>query len=467
MANSLSIFAATKAVVSQESKSLSNVPVSRGWWPLIREPFTGAWQRNKEERIDTLLQYPTLYACVSRIATDIGKMPFSLKAKNSNGIWEVIESPAFSPVLRKPNHYQTAQQFREHWSLSKKTQGNTYALKGRDMRGVVIGLFILDPCRVMPLVSDSGEVFYQLYTDNLNLLPDGETDLIVPATEIIHDRCICPFHPLIGLPPIAAAYWPALKNMRILRSSSEFFANNAQPSGILSAPGAISDGTADRLRAYWNENFTGTNAGKVAVVGDGLQFVSLASKSVDSQMVEQLRYSDEQICQPFGIPPFKVGLGSIPAGLGVDAINQLYYDDALQADIQAMECLLSEGLNTYPYKVDLDESVLMRMDAGKKADYHKTLIDGSIETINDARLAFNLAPLNGGDIVYMQMQDMPLDQVRNNTIVRVSEETTQPVVEPSDQQAASETAPEDQTQKAMAEVFFLKAIQAARAEAIQ
>ncbi|HBO3174923.1 phage portal protein [Pseudomonas aeruginosa] len=416
MANSLSIFAATKAVVSQEAKSLSNVPVSRGWWPLIREPFTGAWQRNKEERIDTLLQYPTLYACVSRIATDIGKMPFSLKAKNSNGIWEVIESPAFSPVLRKPNHYQTAQQFREHWSLSKKTQGNTYALKGRDMRGVVIGLYILDPCRVMPLVSDSGEVFYQLYTDNLNLLPDGETDLIVPATEIIHDRCICPFHPLIGLPPIAAAYWPALKNMRILRSSSEFFANNAQPSGILSAPGAISDGTADRLRAYWNENFTGANAGKVAVVGDGLQFVSLASKSVDSQMVEQLRYSDEQICQPFGIPPFKVGLGSIPAGLGVDAINQLYYDDALQADIQAMECLLSEGLNTYPYKVDLDESVLMRMDAGKKADYHKTLIDGNIETINDARMSFNLAPLAGGNTVYMQMQDMPLDQVRNNVL---------------------------------------------------
>lgn len=455
MANSLSIFATVKAAATTGEKSLSNVPVSRGWWPLIREPFTGAWQRNKEERIDTLLQYPTLYACVSRIATDIGKMPFSLKAKNSNGIWEVIESPAFSPVLRKPNHYQTAQQFREHWSLSKKTQGNTYALKGRDMRGVVIGLYILDPCRVMPLVSDSGEVFYQLYTDNLNLLPDGETDLIVPATEIIHDRCICPFHPLIGLPPIAAAYWPALKNMRILRSSSEFFANNAQPSGILSAPGAISDGTADRLRAYWNENFTGANAGKVAVVGDGLQFVSLASKSVDSQMVEQLRYSDEQICQPFGIPPFKVGLGSIPAGLGVDAINQLYYDDALQADIQAMECLLSEGLNTYPYKVDLDESVLMRMDAGKKAEYHKTLIDGSIETINDARLAFNLAPLNGGDIVYMQMQDMPLDQVRNNTIVRVSEETA-----PADKSEAAETPDEPTDEeiqdKAMALALLLE-----------
>ncbi|MWW06929.1 phage portal protein, partial [Pseudomonas aeruginosa] len=192
-------------------------------------------------------------------------------------------------------------------------------------------------------------------------------------------------------------------------------------------------------------------------------FVS-GSKSVDSQMVEQLRYSDEQICQPFGIPPFKVGLGSIPAGLGVDAINQLYYDDALQADIQAMECLLSEGLNTYPYKVDLDESVLMRMDAGKKADYHKTLIDGSIETINDARMSFNLPPLVGGNTVYMQQQDFPLDQVRNNVLpnqAQAAEPAQDP--EPTDEEILAT----EETQKAMDELFFLKAIQAARTEAIQ
>lgn len=444
-------------------KALSNVPVSRGWWPLVREPFTGAWQRNQEERLDSLLQYPTLYACVSRIATDIGKLPFALKARNSNGIWESMENPAYSPVLRKPNHYQTGQQFREYWALSKLSQGNTYVLKERDNRGVVVGLYILDPCRVLPLVSDSGEVFYQLYTDNLNLLPEDDGQLIVPASEIIHDRCICPFHPLIGLPPIAAAHWPALKNMRILRSSAEFFANNAQPSGILSAPGAISDGTADRLKDYWNENFTGSNAGKVAVVGDGLQFVSLASKSVDSQMVEQLRYSDEQICQPFGIPPFKVGLGTIPSGLGVDAINQLYYDDALQSHIQAMECLLTEGLNATPYKVDMDETVLMRMDAGKKADYHRTLIDGSIETINDARLDFNLPPLDGGDTVYMQQQDFPLDQVRNNALPSpvAPDAPTEP--EP----ATADVNADEQAQKAMTELFFLKAVQAARTEAIR
>lgn len=450
--------------ITRRQKALSSVPVSRGWWPLIRESFTGAWQRNQEERLDSLLQYPTLYACVSRIATDIGKLPFALKAKNSSGIWEAVENPAYSPVLRKPNHYQTGQQFREYWALSKLSQGNTYVLKERDNRDVVVGLYILDPCRVMPLISDSGEVFYQLYTDNLNLLPEAEGQLIVPASEIIHDRCICPFHPLIGLPPIAAAHWPALKNMRILKSSAEFFANNAQPSGILSAPGAIADATADRLKTYWNENFTGSNAGKVAVVGDGLQFVSLASKSVDSQMVEQLRYSDEQTCQPFGIPPFKVGLGTIPSGLGVDAINQLYYDDALQSHIQAMECLLTEGLNAKPYKVDMDETVLMRMDAGKKAEYHKTLVDAGIEAINESRLDFNLPPLDGGNTVYMQQQDFPLDQVRNNVLPSQAP-APEPVQEPEPTDV--EVTAVEEAKQVRAELFFLKFVQAARTEAIQ
>ncbi|MDT4839430.1 hypothetical protein FQZ97_732200 [compost metagenome] len=129
-----------------------------------------------------------------------------------------------------------------------------------------------------------------------------------------------------------------------------------------------------------------------------------------------------------------------------------------------METLITEGLNATPYKVDMDESVLMRMDAGKKAEYHRTLIDGSIETINDARYDFNLPPLAGGDTVYMQMQDMPLDQVRQNTIVRVSEETVpveEPVAEPE------EAGADEQTQKALTELFFLKAVQAARTEAIQ
>ncbi|WP_312288800.1 phage portal protein [Stutzerimonas nitrititolerans] len=402
------IFGLQVPFTGKQEKALSPASGGSGWWPMIREPFTGAWQRNMEERVDTLIQYPTLYACVARIAQDIGKLPFLIKARQSSGIWVEVTVDAINRVLRKPNHYQTHQQFREAWQLSKLTQGNTYALKERNSRGAVVALYILDPMRVMPMVSDSGEVFYQLYVDKLNMLGE-EQEMIVAASEIIHDRCICPFHPLIGLPPIAAANWPALKNMRILRSSAEFFGNGAQPSGILSAPGAISDETAKRLSSYWNDNFTGKNSGKVAVVGDNLKFESLSAKSVDAQMVEQLRYSDEQICQPFGIPPFKVGIGSIPAGLKVDDINQLYYSDALQASIEAMETLLDEGLSVPDrHGIELDLWPLLRMDMQKQAEVEGALVKGSIKKIDEARKNFDLPPVDGGDSIYMQQQNYSL-----------------------------------------------------------
>ena len=90
-----------------------------------------------------------------------------LLQQTSDGIWQETESPAFSPVLRSPNRYQNHIQFKEHWILSKLISGNTYALKGRDNRGVVTALYVLDPARVQVLIADDGSVYYELNTDSL------------------------------------------------------------------------------------------------------------------------------------------------------------------------------------------------------------------------------------------------------------------------------------------------------------
>ena len=88
----------------------------RRGWRVIHEPYTGAWQKNDELKRGDLTCYPAMYACLNRITQDIGKLPFLLKKRGANGIWEHAENQAWSPVLRKPNGYQTAQQFREAWS---------------------------------------------------------------------------------------------------------------------------------------------------------------------------------------------------------------------------------------------------------------------------------------------------------------------------------------------------------------
>jgi len=439
--------------IKRTEKALSPVSDWRGGWRRVMEPFTGAWQQNMEEKRGTILCYPTLYACLDSISSDVGKLPFTLQQLQANGIWKYVENPAYSPVLRKPNHYQTQQQFREAWILSKLTHGNAYVLKGRDDRGVVTRLYVLDPCRVMPMVSDTGDVFYQLnYPTSDNLLPAEypAENIIIPAREIIHDRLNCFHHQLIGVPPLCAAHWPAVKNMKILKNATQFFANGANPGGILTAPAGMSEDDANAVKTYWNTNFQGENTGKVAVIGADMKFTAFAFKSADSQMVEQMRYSDEQVCQPFGIPPFIVGIGSIPAGMKVDDMMGLYYQRALQKHIEAMENLLDEGLGiSRPLGVELDLEPLLRMDPAKRSEVWGKLVGDGIAAPNEGRLPFNLPPLDGGDTVYMQQQDFPLDQVRLNKIEQPAPPTPKPVDPPEDD---PEETPEEQTRALLAAI---------------
>tara|TARA_B100001179_G_C18583580_1_gene401136 strand:- start:688 stop:1893 length:1206 start_codon:yes stop_codon:yes gene_type:complete len=359
--------------------------------------------------------YPTLFACISRVSQDVAKLPFKLMRKE-DGIWQEVENPAYSRVLRKPNHYQTAQQFRESWVLSRVTQGNAYILKQRDERGVVSNLYVLDPWRVQPLVSDSGDVFYELFSagwENLPPLPNayaGDSgNVIVPAREVIHDRANTFHHPLIGIPPLCAAHWPSVKNMKILKNSSQFFGNGAQPGGILTAPAGIRDAQAKEIKEYWDENFKGDNSGKVAVIGADMKYQSFSMKAIDSQMVEQMKYSDEQICQAFGIAPYKIGINNPPNGWKADDVNVEYYGDALSPIMESMENLLDEGLSiSRPLGIELDTSPLWRMDEGKLAEVENTLVSGKIKTPDEARRSFNLPATGGGDTLWGQHQDYPL-----------------------------------------------------------
>lgn len=377
-----------------------------GWWPYVKEPYSGAWQNNDTWTNESVLAHYAVYACVTLIANDIGKLRPRLMELGANGIWAETASPAFSPVLKKPNDFQNHIQFKQWWETSKLTQGNAYGLKQRDQRGVVTSIYLLDPCRVLPLVTPDGSIYYQLSSDNLNRVGDGVT---VPASEIIHDRMNCLFHPLVGVAPLYACALAACQSLKMQSDSSTFFANGARPGGILSAPGAISDETAARLKAHWDANYTGTNAGKVAVVGDDLKFQQMRMSAVDSQLIEQFKLTAEMICTAFHVPGFKVGVGAMPTGQKIADLNQIYYSDCLQSLIEEFEACMDDGLSL-PSRlgVELDLDGLLRMDLGSLVETLAAAVGGGIMPPNVAMKALNLPPVEGGDTVYLQQQNYSL-----------------------------------------------------------
>lgn len=376
-----------------------------GWYPFVREMFGGAWQRNVTGDLTDVVGHSTLWACVTLIASDISKGEFRLVKTVGEGLTAPTTSPAFSPVLAKPNHYQNRIVFYTCWLLSKLLRGNTYVLKARDARNVVTALYVLDPARVTVLVSPAGEVFYQLAQDNLADLPASIT---VPAEEIIHDIMVPLYHPLVGVSPLYACGGPTLQGLKIQQQSSKLFASGSQLSGVLTAPGTIPPDTAERVRVWWENNYAGErNIGKVAVLGDGLKFEPMTMTAVDAQLIDQLKWSDEKICSVYHVPPYMVGVGQLPTYTNGELGNQQYYSQCLQALIEAIELCLEEGLGTTTtdYAIEYDLDALLRMDSATKMKTATDGVKGGIYTPNDARAIFNKQPLKGGDTVYLQQQD--------------------------------------------------------------
>lgn len=398
-------------VVTKDVQNATSV-AERGWWSMIYDAWPGGWQQNAADAIysrDTVLAYHAVYACITLIANDIGKLRQKLVQQDAKtGIWTETASPAFSPVLRRPNRFQNHIQFKEWWITSKLFNGNAYGLKQRDARGVVTAIYILDPLRVTPLVTDTGEVYYDLKSDNLAGLQVDR--IVVPASEIIHDRMNCLFHPLLGVGPIFASGSAASAGLKIINDQSKFFANAAHPGGMLIAPGAISPETATRLKEYWQENFTGDNSGKIAALGDGLKFEPMRMSASDAQLIEQLKWSAEIVCSTFHVPPFKVGLGPMPTYQNGEVLNQIYYSDCLQSLIEQYEACMDEGLNLdTPTEgrmlgVELDLDGLLRMDSATQIKTLAEGVKGGLYKPDEARAKLDLPPLEGGDTIYMQEQ---------------------------------------------------------------
>jgi HK97 family phage portal protein len=396
----------TKAIPTGNA-SLATVNAG-GSWTSIFDWRPGAWQSDTAiDSQENLLAFSAVYSCVSIIASDIAKMRIKLVEQDADGIWrEVRGNSPFLLVLRKPNRYQTLLQFIEQWIVSRLLHGNAFVLKERDNRNVVTALYVLDPARVQTLVASDGGVYYRISADPL---AGVEEQVTVPASEMIHDRAITLWHPLVGVSPIYACGRSATQGNRIQNNSSKFFENMSRPSGMMTAPGVIEDVTAKRIKDQFEKNFGGENIGRLFVAGNGLKYEPMMVNADDAQLIEQLKWTVEDVARCFRVPLWKLNAGQMPAYGNSEMAQRAYYSETLQNPMEAIEALLDDGFDFGPTRgVEFDLEPLMRMDTAGRYEALSKGVQGGWLAPNEARRPEGLPPLDGGDTVYLQQQQFSL-----------------------------------------------------------
>jgi phage portal protein BeeE len=190
----------------------------------------------------------------------------------------------------------------------------------------------------------------------------------------------------------------------------------AQPGGIVSYPGELKEEKAEEFKEKWEKKFSGANSGRVAFIGGGGKYEPMGYPAQQSQLIELLRWGVEDIARAFSMPLHKIGAGPVPTSNNVEALNQQYYDDCLQIHLESIELCLDEGLGltnvqgqTLGTEFDLDN--LLRMDSATQIESLVSAAGGPIYKIDEARLKRNLPPIEGGDTIYVQQQNWPIEQL--------------------------------------------------------
>src|SRR5215510_6177012 len=452
-------FTATK-----QKAALTSLPYTSGYltsYPIVYESFPGAWQQDVPIRNDLAQAFHADFACKTLIARDIAKLRVKLVEKDANTeIWSETTNPAYSPVLRRQNDYQTRNQFFENWMLSKLSRGNTYVLKVRDARNVVVDLHILDPMRVQPLISEDGTVFYRLMTDYLA----GIKEITVPARDIIHDRCNCLFHPLVGTPPIFASGLASMLGINAQKASNLLFQNSSTPGGILTAPGEISQVEEQRIKEEWEQRFSRVNLGRVAVLSGGMTYQKLPMTNVEVQLLENLKWSAQVVCSVYHVPGYKVSVEPLPSHINIQSLNCEYYAQALQSHIEEIEELLdyalgigeASGLGT-----QFDTDNLLRMDTATLVTTIKDAVGAGVMAPNEGRSKFDLKPVEGGDQPYLQQQNYSLEALAKRDAQADPFAPASPPKPPADVQPADQKPPPPQKDLAVLTQKFTQALRAA------
>ena len=398
------------AIRSRLGSAVSARPVatSDGWWPVVREPYTGAWQKNDALTAESALANPSVFGCVSAISADIGKTaPPLLLKEDADGFWGETRNSAYTPVLRTPNRYQTAQQFHEQVVISLLLHGNAYLVKNRDERGVVNQLYVIDPSRVKVLIAPDGSVYYELQPNDLAGIASDEPATIAPSREIIHIRINCFFHPLMGVSPLYAVAGAVSQAQAIQSSSSAFFNNGGRSPFAVIAPTKLDPASAARLQAEATKFKTSGSM----ILELGVQLVPMPTSAADTQLIAQLGWTEETIAKCFRFPISLLNSAKQPPYANAEA-SQLQYKACLDPIMTSIANGLTTGLELPLYlKVEFDATLLSWMDTLTRVNAAKIAITAGMSPNEVRDEFFYLPPVKGGESPYLQQQNWPMAEL--------------------------------------------------------
>ncbi len=333
------------------------------------------------------MQVSAVFDCVRKTSEVVSTLPAALYERQADGSKKRIDNELSDLLTRSPNSSQTATEFWEGDVAQTILRGNGYAER------LFVGnrLVGLRPMfGVTPKIMDGGGFKYSI-NDR------GKTSEM-PASKVFHLRGFGPGDGL-GMSAIAYGAHSIGSALAADETSGSVFSNMMMPSGVLESDGTLTPEQREQLQAMLSGFVGSSKAGKTLIMEAGLKHRSIQMNPEDAQLLETRRFSVEDVCRWFGVPPIIIGHaaeGQTMWGSGVEAIMLSWLTLGINPLLKRIEARIAKDLippaRRGTWFFEFNREGMLQMDSKAKGEFLSKMGSSGTMTANERRAKLNLPP---------------------------------------------------------------------------
>ena len=349
------------------------------------------------------MQNSAVYACVRILSESIAALPLHVYEYKNGGKERVPNHPLYYLLHDAPNDEMTSFQFRECSMAHLLLWGNSYAQILRNNLDNITGLYPLRPDRTSVERDDNGEIVYRYTpTTGENQHMKKPTQITLSRRDVLHIPALG-FDGLIGYSPIAMARNAIGVAIACEDFGAKFFENGAKPSGVLKVPHVLKD--PQKLSDSWQSAYGGENAGRIAVLEEGVDYQQISIPPNDAQFLDTRKFQLNEIARIFRVPPHMLADLERATFSNVEHLSLEFVKFSLSPWVVRWEQALNKALfkpsERGRFFVKLSVDGLLRGDYETRMCGYATAIQQGIMSVNEVRELEDMNPISadeGGDL---------------------------------------------------------------------
>jgi HK97 family phage portal protein len=372
--------------------------------------------------IDAYKNIGWVYSCVSRIAKDLARLPWTVRRGPKAADPEAPETNELTKLLTRPNPRQSFQDWMNALVINLLTTGSAPNLLETltvNKLGAVKEVWNLNPLKLGVVLNEADIISAWKYTNASGLEKTWPAEAI--AFFYLHD----PEMPIGGGMSPQTPIMTQLNTMyKANRWNARFFTKGARPSAVAETDEDLPQASFDRLKQQIEAEAAGEEkAWTILLFDNGVKLKPWESSHKDMGFPEMMRMIREEILSVNATPPGLAGDFKEATYAQVEMQDRWYWENTIKPLVGHIEGVINSSIATriapgpdprFPalyWRYTLNDVPALQEDQTAKVARDVQLVSYGLRTPNEILEEDGREPYEGGDTHFMSSSLKPIDDM--------------------------------------------------------